>query len=104
MNGDELGLKYSVSRGKEAQTVRPICSGAEASRHGNVMLPSPSMGSPRCFAYQFFTASGSRDLKKMPPSPVTRFIGRDLGPCGNPSIRNDGQGPTYKRIYFPFQT
>ena len=44
----------------------------------NMEPASPSLTMPRCLAYQARRASGFSDLKKTPPMPRTRVMGRML--------------------------
>src|SRR5262245_37726148 len=76
MNGAELGAKESPSAAPTDQIVVPLNAAPVSSAHVNTAPPQSSTSMPRCFLYQAPKACGSRALKKIPPMPVTRFIGR----------------------------
>src|SRR6185437_6047802 len=74
MKGAPLGAKYLVSSGNTDQMVTVSCSGSSARRQGNI---APTCGLPlipRCWAYHSYILFGSLALKKIPPSPMTRFV------------------------------
>ena len=79
MKGEVLCLKYSVSRGNRAHTVRPFVSGFSPLSHSNEQKVASAGVSgerwmPRCFSYHANSCCGCDDWKKMPPMPVTRFM------------------------------
>src|SRR5262245_24514131 len=75
MNGAELGANESPSAAATDQIVVPLIAAPVSSAQVNTAPPQSSTSRPRCFLYQAHKALGSRALKKIPPMPVTRFIG-----------------------------
>ena len=70
------GPKPAGSAAPIDQIVVPPVGWPASSVHVNAAPPQGSTSTPRCVRYQSRKAAGSLALKKMPPMPVTRFMGR----------------------------
>src|ERR1044071_10467231 len=75
MNEAVLGANCLLSWGDTDQTVIPPVGLPSASAQVNAAPPHSWTSMPRCLLYQACSAGASFALKKMPPMPVTRFMG-----------------------------
>src|SRR5438045_9278420 len=73
MNGAVLGANWSLCAELIFQAVVPATGLPSASVQLKAAPPHSWTSIPRCRLYQVCSAFGSLALKKMPPSPVTRF-------------------------------
>src|SRR5512133_3781868 len=83
MKGAELGAKWLLSCGSISQAVVPATGLPSASVQSKAAPPQAWTSIPRCRLYQACRAGASLALKKMPPMPMTRFMG--------PPLRGEGE-------------
>src|SRR2546426_11636010 len=83
MNAALLGAKLSPSSGPIDQIVVPAAGLPSASVQVKAAPPQSCTSIPRWVLYQACSAGASLALKKMPPIPVTRFMG--------PPVLRDGE-------------
>src|SRR4051812_36923290 len=74
MNGAELGANCLVSSLVISQAVVPPTGFPSSPDQSKEAPPHACTSMPRCRLYQAPRAAGSFALKKMPPTPVTRFM------------------------------
>src|SRR5690242_20619144 len=92
MKDASLGAKCLLSWGLMSQAVVPPTGLPASSVQSKAAPPQGWTSIPKCCLYQACRALASFALKKMPPMPVTRFMG--------PPVRDDGEkkgffcGPT----------
>src|SRR4029078_13129830 len=77
-----LGANWLLSAGAISQAVVPATGLPSPSVQGKAAPPHCWTSTPRCRLYQACRAGASLALKKMPPIPVTRFMGPPKGRGG----------------------
>src|SRR5512147_1392874 len=80
MKGAELGANCLVSCGAMSQAVVPATGLPSASVQSKAAPPQAWTSIPKCRLYQACSDGASLALKKMPPMPVTRFMGSPMRP------------------------